>query len=260
MFPSIEIFWFKFYFHWIGIILATFVFLYLLYRYTKKFNLRFSDIFWYFSFFIIVPYILWRYFYDLIEYKSFLPLSLFDLISPYQYRFSFIWISLWIFIIICIFLLKSKYKEERKKYIDVFFYSICLSLVVLGPFMLLWDVFYGNIAQDSILWIKPFVEETQIPFTKPIWPVWIFVSLLWIWLYFISKVLSFIFKKSWISLFLISFLFLWFAFIFNFQDYSKRFLFDINSFSLDLKIFYCYFMAIISPIYLFLITRKNKKW
>jgi len=254
MFPYIELFWTKVYFQWLWIVIATLVFFYWLYRYSNKFGLKFSYLFSFLPFFIIVPYFFWRYFYNFIEYHNFLPLDIINIISPYNYQFSFIWVSFWLLFMIFLFLISLSYKQERKKYIDVFFYSINLALLVIWPFLLLGDVFYGTIT-NSIFWISPFTENTQIPFTANIWPIWIFVSILWILLYLLLKIIYFIFKKPWLSTYLLPLLFLGFAYIFTFQHYPKHFIFTI-----DIKIFYCFMIAIISPIFLHLITLKNKKW
>lgn len=254
MFPYIELFWFNVYFQWIWIILASLIFFYWIYRYTNKLKLKFSNLFSFIPLFIIISYILWRYFYNLIEYwhdgiLSFINLSL---LSPYNYRFSFIWISLWIFIVTFIFLFWLSYKQERKKYIDVLFFSISLSLVVIWPFLLLWDNFHG-ITTNSVFWVNVFTENTQIPFTSKIRPIWIFVSVLWLLLFFVSKVTYFLVKKAWLTIYFIPFLFLWFAFIFQFQHYPKHFIFGI-----DIKILFCYVMAIVIPVSLHLLSSKNK--
>lgn len=252
MFPSIEIFWIQLYFQWVWIVLATLVFFYWLYRYSKKFSLKFSYLFSFLPFFIIVPYFFWRYFYDIIEYHRIISLDILTLISPYNYNFSFIWVSFWLLFMIFLFLISLSYKEERKKYIDIFFYSISLSLVIIWPFLLLWDVFYWNIT-SSIFWISPFTENSNI--TQKVWPVWIFVSILGLFLYILSKFIYFIFKKPWLTIYLLPFLFLIFSYIFIFQHYPKHFIFTI-----DIKILYCYIVAIITPILLYLITFNNKKW
>lgn len=254
MFPYIEIFWMNLYFQWLWIVIATLVFFYWLYRYSYKFNLRFSYLFSFFSFFIIVPYFFWRYFYDFIEYHNFLPLDILHILSPYNYNFSFIGVSFWLMFMVFLFLMSLSYKQERKKYIDVFFYSITLAMIVIWPFLLLWDSFYG-LPTESVFWIQAFSENTQIPFTGSIRPIWIFISILWVLLYLLWKIIYFIVKKPWITIYLIPFLFLGFSYIFTFQHYPKHFLFTI-----DIKILYCYIMAVIYPVFLYLLTIKNKIW
>jgi len=252
MFPSIDLYWYTIYFQWLGIVLATLIFIYWVYRYSKKYNLRFPFFLNFLAFFIIIPYFLWRYVYDFLEYKFYFPTDILNLLSPYDYRFSFIWVSFWIAFVIFMFLLSIQYIQERKKWVDVFFFAITLSMIIIWPFLLLWDSFYWT-TTNSIFGITPFTANTQIPYTTPIWPIWIFVSILWIILYILAKIIIVIFKKPGITIYLLPFMFLWFAYIFRFQQYPKHFLFGI-----DIKILYCYIMAVFSVImYYFLLRKKN---
>jgi len=251
MYPSIELFWYTIYFQWLGIILATFAFIYGVYRYCRKANLRFPYFFSSLPLFLIVPYFLGRYIYDFLEYKFYFPTDILNLLSPYDYRFSFIWVSLWLLLVIFVYLLSLQYIQERKKWFDVFFFSITLSLIVIGPFLLLWDNFYGTVT-NSIFWVTPFTPDTQIPYTTPIWPVGMFVSILWIVLYILWKILLFITKKPGVTLYLLPLLFIGFAYIFTFQQYSKHFLFGI-----DIKIFYSVFIAFFSVFAFEFIFRKK---
>jgi len=253
MFPSFQIFWQTIYLQWIWIILSTVMFIYWIYRYSNKFNLKFVHFLNFLPFFIIVPYFLWRYTYDLIEYKFFLPQDILNLLNPFDYRFSFIWVSFGIFFMMFMFIISLEYIQERKKRIDVFFYSINLSLVVIWPFLLLWDTFFWKIT-NSIFWISPLTTNTQIPFpTDKLRPIGIFVSFLWLFFYLLSKIIYFILKKPWNSIYLFPFLFIWFAIIFRFQHYPKHFLFNI-----DIKILYSYIMSLSSGIILHLITINKK--
>ena len=255
MFPYFKLFWQTIYFQWIWIILATAMFIYWVYRYSKKFNLKTSTFISFLPFFIIVPYFLWRYVYDLLTYHFIFPTSFTSLISPYHYNFSFIGVSFGIFFMIFFYILSLKYRQEKLKTIDVFFYSICLSLVVLWPFLLLWDNFYW-IWTNSVFGISPLTVNTQIPMLElKRWPVWIFLSLLWLWLYLLTKIIYLIVKKPGISLFVSPLLFLWLAYIFHFQLYPKHFLFWI-----DVKLLYCYIMAILVPVILYLLTLNKQKW
>jgi len=249
MFPYIELFWHTIYFQWIGIIFATLIFIFWVYRYSKKINLRFPYFFSFLSLFILIPYLLWRYVFDFLEYKFYLPVDIVNFLSPYDYRFSFIWVSLWLLIVIFIFLSSLQYKQERKKWIDVFYFSISLSLIVIGPFLLLWDNFYWTLT-NTMFGVTPFTPDTQIPYTSKIWPVWIFISILWIILYILGKILMAIFKKPSVTLYLLPILFFWLAYIFTFQQYPKHFLFWI-----DIKIFYSIVVWILSPIIFWIISK-----
>ena len=254
MYPYLHLFWLNIPFQGLGIVLATIVFIYWIYRYSKKVNLRFSYFFNYLGLFIISWYLFWKYFYNLISYHIFLPTDLGMLISPYNYKFSFIWISFWVLLVLFLFLSKLEYLQERKKWFDVFFYSLSLALIILGPFLLLWDVFFWVVTHSSF-WVHALTTDTSIPYpTASFYPVWIFVSFLGLILYVFWKLFHFIFKKSGLTLFLFPFLFLGFAFIFHFQYYPKHFLFWI-----DIKILYCYLIAIFWT-WIFYTLLNYKKW
>ena len=254
MFPYIDLFGFKLPFLGIWIVLATCFFIWAVARYSKKFNLKFSYFFSYLGYFIIVSYLLWRYFYNALEYHLFIPTDFFNLVLPYNYKFSFIWISFWFLLVLAIFLWNLKYTQERKKWFDVFFYSVSIALVVLWPFLLLWDTFFWKITTSS-LGVHALTTNTQIPYpTQNFRPVWIFVSFLWLFMYLLAKILYFIFKRPWITVYLLPLYFLWFALIFHFQYYPKHFLFG-----LDVKILYCYLAAIFYTIF-FILILNYKKW
>jgi len=255
MFPYFSIFWQTIYLEGIWIILATIVFMYWVYRYSQKLNLKFQIFFNFLAFFIIVPYFLWRYIYNLLTYHFLFPTNFFSIMSPYNYNFSFIWVSFWIFFMIFFFILSLKYRQEKLKFIDVFFYTLSLSLIAIWPFLLLWNNFYW-IWTTSIFWIKPLTINSQIPMIdlKRL-PVWIFVSILWLIMYLLWKILYLIFKKYWITIFLYPLFFIWFAIIYKFVSYPKHFLLWI-----DITFLYCIIMGIISPISLYLLTLNKQKW
>ncbi len=254
MYPYITILSHKIYFHWIGILLATLVFIYWVYRYSKKNNLKFPVFFNYIVLFIILSYLLWRYFYNIIEYHLIIPTDIESLLSSYWYRFSFIWVSLGFLISLIIFLSNFKYSQERKKWFDVIFYSITLSFIVLWPFLLLWDVFFWE-PTKSFLWVHAITTNTKIPYsTQNFWPVGIFISFLWLIFYILLKILHLIFKKHGIGIILFPFIWIGFIFIFHFQYYPKHFLFWV-----DIKVLYCILVSVIWTMFFYWFL-NYKKW
>ena len=252
MFPYIELFGHKIYFHGLGILIATLLFIYGVYRYSKKNNLRFNLFFNYIPLFIVLPYLFWRWFYNVLEYHLFLPD--FTLLFPYNYKFSFIWVSFGLLLVMMIFMFNLHYPQERKKWFDVFFYSVSLALIVLGPFLLLWDVFFW-VPTSSVFWVHALTTNTQIPYpTKNFWPVGVFVSFLGLLMYLLWKILHLIFKKPGLTLFLFPLMFLGFVIIFHFQYYPKHFLFNV-----DVKILYCILTAIFWMGFFYWLL-NYKKW
>ena len=254
MFPYLYLFWYELPVQGLWIVIATLIFIWAVARYSKKFNLKFSYFFNFLGFFIIVSYVLGRYFYNALEYHLFLPTDLWNLIFPYDFKFSFIWVSFWFLVVLFLFLWNLKYTQEKKKWFDAFFYSLSISLVVLGPFLLFGDVFFGKLTTSSLS-VHALTTNTQIPYpTQNFWPVGIFVSFLGLIMYLLGKLLHFIFKKPGLTVYLLPLYFLGFAWIFNFQYYPKHFLFWI-----DVKILYCYLGAVIFTI-LFIWVLDYRRW
>jgi len=252
MFPYIELFNHRIYFHGLGILIATLVFIYGVYRYSKKVNLKFPVFFNYIPLFIILPYILWRWFYNILEYHLFFPD--FTLLSPYGYKFSFIGVSFWFLLAVIIFLWNLQYTQEKKKWFDVFFYSISLALIVVGPFLMLGDIFFG-LSTYSVFGIHALTTNTQIPYpTQNFWPVGIMVSFLGLLMYLAGKILHLIFKKPGLTLFLFPLMCLSFMVIFHFQYYPKHFLFGI-----DIKILYCILTAVFWIVFFYWLL-NYKRW
>jgi hypothetical protein len=253
MYPYIEIFQHQIPLQWLGISIATLVFLYGVYRYSQKSNLKFAQFFnyLYIPLFLFLPYFLWRYFYNILEYHLFIPDV--SLLSPYHYKFSFIWVSAGLLLAIAIFLRNLKYTQEKKKWFDVFFYSISLALIVVWPFLLLGDVFFGTPTNSSI-WVHALTTNTQIPYpTQNFWPVGILVSFLGLALYLLGKLIHLFFKKPGTTIFLFPLIFIGFWWIFHLQYYPKHFLFGI-----DIKLLYCILVAIFGTIFFYWLI--NRKW
>lgn len=66
------------------------------------------------------------------------------LLSPYGYKFHFAGLLLGILIAIVIFLKNIKRIENKKIWMDILFFSLTLSLVPLGIFLLMGDNFIGT--------------------------------------------------------------------------------------------------------------------
>ena len=253
MFPYIIINWVKIYMVWVWIVIATIFFLISMYRYCKKYNLSFGRFFNWLSWFIILPYIFWRYVYDLIEYHFIVPNDFLELISPFRYHFSFIWVSLGFIIITAMFLKTIHYKEERKKWIDVIFFSLMWFLFILWFFLVLWDNFYSKITSD-MFWVAALVQDSKLIGIWKVLPIWIFVSVLALLLFIIVKIIYWLTKKNWMSIIWYILLFVWFGIIFKYQYYIKHFVF----WHLDIKIFYCFSMPVILISLYYLIVERNK--
>ncbi len=257
MYPYLEIFGIKVYTLGIGIVLCIFFFLFWLKHYSYKNNLNFWKFFTRFPLFIILIYFFWSYFYYLIEYFIVLPTSLAEvkmIFSPYWYNFSFIGLSFGFFLSLFIFLRRCPLKSEAKKRIDIIFYSLALTLIPLGFFLLLGDNFIGK-PTDSLIWIKTFFENSELIKYDRVYPVGFFVSIAGLFSFLLFFFLHYLFKLNgiWIFGFIILIIFL--NFVFNFQQYPKHWVVEFMNIWLDLKNFWSFGLIFTLIFYNFFVLK-----
>ncbi len=249
MFPYIEFSWIKIYMIWVWIIFFVLNVIYLVYHYWKKYSLNFWRFFNYLPLFLFFPYVLWKYFFSIVNpnIKIFIPYNLQDFLyifTPYWYNFYFPWIVVWIFIAIYIFFKWIKIDIEIYKRIDVFFYSISLSLIPLWIFLLLWDNFIWE-PTESFLWISAFMVDSQLyNFWNKVYPLWLFVSFIWILSFIIIFSLHYIRKKYWLWIYWFILILLLFNIPFLLQQYPRYFNISLWSLWFDMKNYFTIFMSI----------------
>lgn len=253
MFPHFSIWEQQFFFTWIGMAISLVFFIIWLYRYSEKYNLNFWKIFNWIWVFILLPYILWRYFYDLFEYHFIVPNDFLELLSPFGYNFSFVWLSIWFWLAVVFFLKNINYSQEKKKRIDIIFFSLMRGLFVLWFFLVLWDDFHG-ISTDSIFWVNALIQDSNISSLEKVRPVWLFVSLMSLLLFIFTKLLLFYLKNHWVWIIWFMLMFLWFYWIFWYQSYNKHLLFWL----IDVKLLFCLLSSIfVLIVYYLLVNRKD---
>jgi hypothetical protein len=244
---------------WIWIVIGIISFLILIYHYTRRYWLNFWKFFNRLPLFLILPYLLWSYFYYLIEFRIFFPESMNQfmmILSPFSYEFNFIWVCLWLLISLLLFINSLKLYSEKLKWMDIFFYSFSLSMVPMWLFFLLWDDFIWT-RTDSFIAIQSLTENSNLSKYWQVYPYWLFFSLLWILSFIITFIIHSINRKFGNGLLGIAILLFGFNFIFIFQQYTKHLVFGFSdSISLD---FQNYFVTILSIIFLFYSIYLNNK-
>ena len=232
MYPYIVIDGIKIYFVNIWILLSIAFYLFLIYKFSKKYQLDFWRYFSYFWIVLVFTFLFGIYFGVIFTFKEFVPsLSQIIFIIKNQW-YNFIWLSLGFFIWHLIFLKKIPLVAEKLKRIDVVFYSLMISLFVLWIFLLLGDNFIGR-PTDSAIWVSAinfcswqgvncFMPKTQLAAYKKVYPVWIFLSIVSLFSFIVIVVLHSLFKnKVWFGLVgFVLFLFL-LNFVFIFQKYPR---------------------------------------
>ena len=275
MFPKINTLfwidlWFTIYLTWVWIVGFIMCFLFLVFRYCKKYSLNFWKFFNYLPIFLILPYLFWSYFNFILEYSwrisennifklifHIFPTSLeelFMIISPYWYNFHFIWIVFWLILAWYLFLNSINIKLERIKWIDIFFYSLSLSLVPLWFLLLMWNDFIWK-PSNSFLAMKSFVDNVEYNST---YPIWIFLSLSGLFSFFVTFFVHYINKKYWNGLVWFVILLLCLNIVFLYQQYPRHLSFSIWYFQFDIKNLFTMFLVLCIMIYWFRIIKDKK--
>lgn len=293
MFPYITIGWYDIYMTWLWIFFSVLCFIFLVSHYWNKYPLNFWRFFNFVPVILFLPYFFWSYFYYLVElwlprlmnlfdytiqnfvvwnvfsliyqFINIIPMSSEDwllIISPYWYKFHFIWVSIWLFLAIFIFFKFVKSNNEALKRIDIFFYAISLSIIPLWIFLLLWDNFIWR-ATDSIWWVTSFMEDSELYKYDKVYPVGLFVSFVWLFSFFFSFFINYLKKKYGIGMVWFISLLLLMNIPFFFQQYPRHLVFTfcsvvmqdsycpdlLSEFKLDIKNYWTIIMSIIIFIY-----------
>lgn len=251
MYPYIEFQDMVIYMTGLGIVIFILSIIFLVKFYSKRFNLNFWKFFNWLPLFLILPYILGSYFYNLFYNYIVFPLSINDLmliISPYDYNFSFVWITLGLLLAVVFFLRSISIPIEKVKWVDVFFYSISLSLVPLGLFLVLGDDFIG-LPTDRAFWVSAFMQDSFITRFSWVYPVGLFVSLIWIFSFIMVFFLNFVFRRYgiWVLWFII--LLLLFNIVFHFQYYEKVLDFSLFEYEIGLKNYWTILLSLFLVYY-----------
>ncbi len=256
MFPYITMRWAKIYMTGFGIVIWFITFLAIAYYLIKKYHQDFWKFFYWLPVFTILMYLIWVYV-DFALTTSLVPRSRNEfliLISPYGYKFHFVWIVIWMMISFRIFFKKIKRNENKKIWIDILFYSIWLSMIPIWIFFLLGDNFIWKTCQERIC-IKPLNIESELNKFNWVFPAWLFIS---IWA-FISVLIGRLIRKKkqkfwlWVMWFVILILFTNIIMM-VFQNYPKYWTISVGWIIFDIKQ-YISFILIMMLIY----SRQKRK-
>ncbi len=252
MYPYITLWESKIYMTWLWIIIIFLIFFWVVFYLSKRTFQNFWKFFYWLPFFTISIYIFWLLTTFILE-KWWWPSSattFFNSLSPYWYKFHFVWILLWIVLSISIFIKNLFRVESKKVWIDILFFWISFSIVPLWIFLMLWDNFLWMPTTSELLGIKALHFESQLNKFNAVYPIWLFLSISAILSIIITRLFKIIKKKTWYGI-------LWFAIllflsniIFLFQQYPRYVVIWIWKTTLDIK-FYLSFFVIIRCLYLF---------
>lgn len=254
MYPYIILWWSKFYMTGIGIVISFLIFLFVALHLSKKYHQNFRKLFYRLPFLIVLTYFFGSYM-NFIFDVGIIPTNgseFVQLISPYGYKFHFMGLIIGIYIAIAMFLKKIVRVENKKVWSDILFFSLTLSLVPLGIFLLMWDNFIG-LPTNGRLWIKSLHSDSQRNKFTLVYPIGLFLSLgaLFISIYIkILKKKKFGYGMLWFAIILI-----FISLLLIFQQYSRHAVFSLGTIMFDIKQYAGIFFALMA----YLSFRRRQK-
>lgn len=197
MYPYLINIWnFKVMTFWVSITICFFLFVWMLYKMSKKqwfdFQIfkREMNLLWFFISILFFS----RLFYIISKWNEFKWIS-----SPLQffvatdYNFSLMWGIFW-FLIVFFILLKL-----RKEKFDTYVYGLVTSFIFILPLWFFWALLWGQVYWiDTNFWIEILynTKHTTIPYITPIFPLPIIYSILFFILFCLIYISDMYFKEK----------------------------------------------------------------
>ncbi len=243
MFPYFEVLWLKLYMTGIWIIIFLISFIVVARYLCKKWHQDFYKLFYWLPIALIITYFLWSYVHFFLNF-GILPSSLEELkilFSPYNYSFHFIGILLWFVLSLHLFFVKIKRYENKKIWADIFFFSLILSLIPLGIFLMLGDNFLWK-PSSSFLSLKPLTTESELNKFNGVYPIWLFLSIVASVIAMITYYLRKKKKQFGQSILGFVYLLLGLNIVFMFQQYPRYGVMSIFGITFDIKQYVSFFV------------------
>ena len=244
MYPYIILWWFKFYMTGIGIVVSFLVFVFIAQYLTKKYHQNFWKFFYWLPFLIVLTYFLWSYVNFLFTVGVF-PTNwseFLTLLSPYWYKFHFMWLLIGIFISVSVFLKKITRVENRKVWSDILFLSLTLSLVPLWLFLLMGDNFIGA-TTTSWLGIKSLHSDSQRNKFNLVYPIGLFLSLVSLFVVLYIKILKK--KRFGYGMLGFSLILILISLVLLLQQYPRHVVFSLGTLMFDIQQYSAWIVALI---------------
>lgn len=244
MYPFVTIWDTPLYMTWLGIMVSLWVYLITLLWYTRTYKLSISIALYTFPVMLFLCYVWWLYMHHVVVYKTFFVeiWSLISMLSPVWYNFHFVGIAWWYAFFVTLFLMRfPRSSKERKKWIDVFFLSVALSLIPLWFFLILGDDVIGKV-YDWFLSVSALTDQSNLTKYPSVFPVWLLYSLLGIISIVITRFLMRREQEWWVWLMWFLVLLLWLSLIFFFQEYPLSWVINISGIRMDIKQYTAWFL------------------
>jgi len=237
MYPYIELFGTQISMMSIGVIISFIIFLVSAWILTKRNHQDFLKLFYRLPWRIILSYLLWRYVSFSLETWIYFPTttsSLLTIISPQNFNFHFVWLLIASWLMFYIFFSSIKRPQNKKMWIDILFFSLANSLIILWIFLTLGDSVIWT-PTNNIFGIRALIDNSNLNKFDGVYPIWLFISFGVLFIHMVIYLLSVIFKKNWLWIRWIVWILIIFNITFLFQSYPRHWLITISWTSFDIK-------------------------
>lgn len=257
MWPYITLWSTQIYMTGIWIVIGFITFIVSVWFHAKKNNFTYKQFFNSLPLLIVLLYVLWTYFFLIIEHGTILPNweTLTQVFSPNWYNFHFVGIVVAFLIYLVIFLKRIKSPSQLRKWIDIFFYSLAVAAIPLWIFLVFGDDFIGTTTSWP-LGIQAFTDQSKLSKYSSVLPVWLFLSLTWLLSIIAIEIIKRRYKKPgvWYLGFAVFYFLL--SIVFLFQQYPKHGVAKFFGLTVDIKQYTCWIIMILC-IYAFIYIGKR---
>lgn len=240
---------------WLGVIVFIITLSWVVWWKASKNNqLNFDSFFPRLPFIILCSYLAWSRSWHVINQLILFPTSFEQVLlyfSPSGRNFSLLWLILWWIAGFLSFLRKQPQQHHTLR-IDIFFEAVCIWMIPLWVFLVLWDSFIGMPTQ-WILWVSAIQADSKLALYNSVLPLWFGVSLIGMIGYWISAVWRHTRRSG--------YWYIWFAILSVligtltiYQNYARRIITMIGDTRLDIK---QYVLAVVAL--LFVVARYRSK-
>lgn len=226
----------RIYMTWLWIIAFLLVFITATWRYGKKYHLDISLFMYYLPLYILCIYLWSSYMRYFIEYTTIIPLRLswrLQYLSPYNYEFHLVGITLWFIAAGMHFLSHIAWIEKRSQRVDTWFHAISLWCIPLWVFLLLGDNFIG-LSTSWSFFVSAIRSDSAVAIYGKVIPLWLVLSMTGLAIhtsfYLRQKRTQRLYGYLWLSLFCLCL-----ALILLYQQYPRHIVMKLWSLTMDVK-------------------------
>ena len=231
----------------LGVILSLGTFIITLWYLCRQYHQDFAKIGFQLPLWLIVTYLLGRYFAVALATKNFLPHTLPEfgtILRPEGFSLHWVGILLALLLFLSFFLCSVKRLENKKIRIDILFSAFSNGLMVLGIFLVFGDTVIGKTTTSHFA-VKALTSESKLLKFDGVYPVGLFLSFGVLLVNMIVHITRILGKKNWGWIWGFLGLLLVVNLCFLFQNYPRYGVISLWGISRDVKQYFSLFAALL---------------